>query len=107
MVNTKYTEMTREDWLREISAEEMRELELRYNGPIPTQALEDVVATRPVRDAAYLQIKISDLLQSIKWHRAELAALVSDEWAQNYHTANIDKKHREIDALRKEMEGLK
>ena len=97
---------TAEALRRQLTLEEVRELELRYDGPIPAQAMADVIATRPTRDARYLVGQINDRLQSIKWHRTEAAGPNLSEWMTGYHKVTIDRMTREIDALRAELAAL-
>jgi hypothetical protein len=92
-----------------LTTDEQKGLELRFNGPIPEQAVIDTIRTRPVRTVATVEAAIEQKLRTISQLKSWLHEdIQSDagEWRVGTSRNAVVSAERELDGLYRELETL-
>lgn len=93
----------------DLTADEWKELELRFDGQIPEQAALDKIRTRPVRDRAHLEqaieVKLAAITQLRSW-LLEDQQTGKSEWIIGTSRNAVIIAERALDALRAELAAL-
>lgn len=92
----------------QLTPEERDALWLKYNGPVPQQAIEDVIRNRPVRDAEYLTGQINTTKDDLRWERGELLSWeqTTNEWMTGTTRNRIASLERKLKSLEAELDAL-